>query len=40
MVKWTVAIIPALVILILIGSFTFGIISALMGSWHMRMWSM
>jgi hypothetical protein len=31
---------PALIILILIGSITFGIINALMGSWHMKMWSM
>jgi hypothetical protein len=40
MVKWAVATIPALIILILIGSITFGIINALMGSWHMNMWSM
>jgi hypothetical protein len=40
MVKWAVATIPALIILILIGSITFGIINALMGGWHMRMWSM
>jgi len=40
MVKWAVATIPALIILILIGSITFGILNALMGSWHMKMWSM
>ena len=40
MVKWAVATIPALIILILIGSITFGIINALMGGWHMRMWWM
>lgn len=40
MVKWAVATIPALVILILFGSITFGIISSLMGSWYMKMWSM
>ena len=40
MVKWAVATIPALIILMLIGSITFGIINALMGGWHMRMWSM
>ena len=40
MVKWAVATIPALIILILIGSITFGIINALTGGWYMRMWSM
>jgi len=40
MVKWAVATIPALIILILIGSITFGIINALMGGSHMRMWWM
>jgi hypothetical protein len=40
MVKWAVATIPALVILILFGSITFWIISSLMGSWYMKMWSM
>jgi hypothetical protein len=40
MVKWAVATIPALIILMLIGSITFGIFNALMGGWHMRMWSM
>lgn len=40
MVKWAVATIPALIILSVIGSITFGIINALMGGWHMRMWSM
>jgi hypothetical protein len=40
MVKWAVATIPALIILILIGSITFGIINALMGNWHVKMWSM
>jgi len=37
MVKWAVATIPALIILILIGSITVGVINALMGGWHMRM---
>lgn len=40
MVKWAVATIPALIILSVIGSITFGIINALMGGWHMRMLSM
>ena len=40
MVKWAVATIPALIILILIGSITIGIMNALMGGWHMRMWWM
>ncbi|MBI5578716.1 MAG: hypothetical protein HY895_06150 [Deltaproteobacteria bacterium] len=40
MVKWAVATIPALIILILIGSIAFGIINALLGSGHMRMWWM
>ena len=40
MVKWGVATIPALIILILIGSITFGLLNALMGGWHVRMWSM
>ena len=40
MVKWAVATIPALIILSVIGTITFGIINALMGGWHMRMWSM
>jgi hypothetical protein len=40
MVKWAVATIPALIILSIIGTFTFGIINALMGGWHVRMWSM
>jgi hypothetical protein len=40
MVKWAVATIPALIILSVIGSITFGIINAFMGGWHMRMWSM
>ena len=40
MVKWAVATIPALVILILFGSIAFGIMNALMGSWQMRMWWM
>ena len=40
MVKLAVATTPALVILILFGFITFGIISSLMGSWFMRMWSM
>jgi hypothetical protein len=37
MVKWAVATIPALIILILIGSITVGVLNALMGGWHMRM---
>jgi len=40
MVKWAVATMPAMIILILIGSITFGIFNALMGGWHMRMWPM
>jgi hypothetical protein len=40
MVKLAVATTPVLVILILFGFITFGAISALMGSWFMRMWSM
>jgi len=40
MVKWAVATVPALIILILIGSITFGIINALMGGGHMKMWWM
>ncbi len=40
MVKWAVATIPALIILILIGSITVGVINALLGGWHMRTWSM
>lgn len=40
MVKWAIATIPALIILSVIGSITFGIINALWGGWHMRMWSM
>ena len=40
MVKWAVATIPALIILSVIGSIIFGILTSLMGGWHMRMWSM
>lgn len=40
MVKWAVATIPALIILILIGSITIALIKALMGGGHMRIWSM
>lgn len=40
MVKWAIATIPALIILSVIGTLAFGIINALMGGWHMRMWSM
>ena len=40
MVKLAVAITPVLVILILFGFIMFGAISAPMGSWFMRMWSM
>jgi hypothetical protein len=39
MIKLAVAATPALVILILFAFITFGAISALMGSWFMRMWS-
>lgn len=40
MVKWAIATIPALIMLIVIGSIIFWIINALMGGWHMKMWSM
>ena len=40
MVKLAVATIPALVILIVVASVTFGIINALSGGWHLKMWSM
>jgi hypothetical protein len=40
MVKWAIATIPALIILIVIGSVTFWIMNALVGNWHVRMWSM
>ena len=40
MVKWAVATIPALIFLSVIGSIIFGILTTLMGGWHMRMWSM
>jgi ABC-type multidrug transport system permease subunit len=40
MVKWAIATIPALIILSVIGSIIFGILTSLMGGWHMRMWSM
>lgn len=40
MVKWAVATIPALIILSVIGSILFGILTGLIGGWHMRMWSM
>lgn len=40
MVKWAVATIPAMIILILIGYAAFGIIQALIGGWHVKMWSM
>jgi len=40
MVKLAVATIPALIILSVVGSVIFGILTALMGGWHMRMWSM
>jgi hypothetical protein len=38
--KWAIATIPALIILSVIGSITFGIVNALTSGWHMRMWSM
>jgi hypothetical protein len=40
MVKWAIATIPALILLIVIGSVAIGVINALMGGWHVRMWSM
>jgi hypothetical protein len=40
MVKWAVATIPALIILSVIGSIIFAVLTALMGGWHMRMWTM
>jgi len=40
MVKWAVATIPALIILSVIGSILFRILTGLTGGWHMRMWSM
>jgi hypothetical protein len=40
MVKWAIATIPALIILSVFGSIAFSAIAALMGGWHMRMWSM
>jgi hypothetical protein len=40
MVKWAVATIPALIILSVMGSIIFGVITALMGGWHMGMWSL
>jgi hypothetical protein len=40
MVKWAIATIPALIMLIVIGSITLGIINALTGGMHIRMWSM
>jgi hypothetical protein len=40
MVKWAIATIPALIMLMVIGSITLGVINAFFGGWHMRMWSM
>jgi hypothetical protein len=40
MFKWAVATIPALIILSVICSIIFGTLTALMGGWQMRMWSM
>jgi hypothetical protein len=40
MVKWAIATIPALIILSVFGTITFGIINALMGGWHMEMWGL
>jgi len=40
MVKWAVATIPALIILSVIGSIIFGVLTGLMHGWHLRMWSM
>ena len=37
MVKWAVATIPAIIILTVIGSITFGILSAIFGGMHQRM---
>jgi len=39
MVKWTVAAIPALVILAILGSLFFGLMTG-MGGWHHRFWTM
>lgn len=40
MVKWAVATIPALIILTVIGSITFALITALLGGGHMKILSM
>lgn len=40
MVKWAIATIPALIILIIIASITIGIITGLLNGWNVRMWSM
>jgi hypothetical protein len=40
MVKWAIATIPALIILGAIGSVIFAAFNALLGGWHMRMFSM
>jgi len=37
MVKWAIATIPALIILTVIGSITFGILSAIYGGLHLKM---
>ena len=39
MVKWTIAAIPALLILAILGSLFFGLIAG-MGGWHHRIWTM
>jgi hypothetical protein len=36
MVKWAIATIPALIILTVIGSITFGILSAIYGDFHLK----
>jgi hypothetical protein len=37
MVKWAIATIPALILLSVIGSITFGILTAIMGGFHRGM---
>ena len=37
MVKWAIATIPALIILMVIGSITFGVLSAIFGGFHLKM---
>jgi CHASE2 domain-containing sensor protein len=37
MVKWAIATIPAIIILTVVGSITWGILTALFGGFHQRM---